>query len=199
MILEGFMHSDFATVQSLSHCHTECLAQVTARGGTTPRNDDSDDGMGINLDGGDDVSLILWLALFPEYKHVPLRREDINKKGIHLSISITPNTSILLNPRLVLGSYTRSFNAVLLKAQVLLGKTFASALSQVYLVILSAMSSRATWSPCNTSNLRSTSINRYADPSNLTTTRRLRDHHIAPKDSTTYQRRSTRSGHGARS
>ncbi|KAG6375258.1 ribosome 60S biogenesis N-terminal-domain-containing protein [Boletus reticuloceps] len=59
------------------------------------------------------------------------------------------------------------------------------ALFQAYPVILSAMSSRAPWSPCNTSNLRSTSINRYADPSNPTTTRHLRDHHIAPKDSTT--------------
>ncbi|KAG8215919.1 MAGE-domain-containing protein [Butyriboletus roseoflavus] len=51
------------------------------------------------------------LALFTEHKRVPLRREDINKK--------------------ILGSHTRSFNAVLLKAQGLLRKTFAMELVEL--------------------------------------------------------------------
>ncbi|KAN0078491.1 MAGE family domain containing protein [Tylopilus felleus] len=79
-------------------------------------NDLQGDGMDVEVDGGDDhlekkARDLVRLALFSEHKRVPLRREDINKK--------------------VLGSYTRSFNAVLLKAQVLLRKTFAMELVEL--------------------------------------------------------------------
>ncbi|KAF8552302.1 MAGE-domain-containing protein [Imleria badia] len=85
-------------------------------------NMDSDVDMDVNAtqgkrtDGDDDhldkkARDLVRLALFSEHKRVPLRREDINKK--------------------VLGSYTRSFNTVLLKAQVLLRKTFAMELVEL--------------------------------------------------------------------
>ncbi|KAG6331955.1 hypothetical protein ID866_7133 [Astraeus odoratus] len=57
------------------------------------------------------ASDLVRLALFTEHKRVPLRREDINKK--------------------VLGSNTRSFNAVLDRAQKLLRKTFAMELVEL--------------------------------------------------------------------
>ena len=68
------------------------------------------------------------LALFSEHKRIPLRREEINKKG---TPPPHPHTSNSLNTRLVLGSHTRSFNAVLLKAQALLRKTFAMELVEL--------------------------------------------------------------------
>ncbi|KAG9316784.1 MAGE-domain-containing protein [Chiua virens] len=94
-------------------------------------NDDNDDGDGLELDLDEDMDVdpsqargandqdhldkkardLVRFALFSEQKRVPLRREDINKK--------------------VLGSYTRSFNTVLSKAQVLLHKTFAMELVEL--------------------------------------------------------------------
>ncbi|KAL4071873.1 MAGE-domain-containing protein [Scleroderma citrinum] len=57
------------------------------------------------------ASDLVRLALFTEHKRAPLRREDINKK--------------------VLGSNTRTFNAILERAQNLLRKTFAMELVEL--------------------------------------------------------------------
>lgn len=67
------------------------------------------------------------LALFTEHKRVPLRREDINKKGMFHPL----HTFHLTKTFLVLGSQTRAFNAVLFKAQALLRKTFAMELVEL--------------------------------------------------------------------
>ncbi|KAH7886758.1 MAGE-domain-containing protein [Phlebopus sp. FC_14] len=68
----------------------------------------TDDGQGeLNRKACD----LVRLALFTEHKRIPLRREDITKK--------------------VLGSNTRSFNAVFEKAQKLLRKTFAMELVEL--------------------------------------------------------------------
>lgn len=67
------------------------------------------------------------LALFSEHRRVPLRREDINKKGM------PPPHPHIRRPKtcLVLGSHTRAFNTVLLKAQDLLRNTFAMELVEL--------------------------------------------------------------------
>ncbi|KAH0836380.1 MAGE-domain-containing protein [Lanmaoa asiatica] len=95
--------------------------RVRGRRADTEDDDDSEDNVPVDATqgGGADVDDhldkkardLVRLALFTEHKRVALRREDINKK--------------------VLGSHTRSFNAVLLKAQVLLRKTFAMELVEL--------------------------------------------------------------------
>ncbi|KAF8128974.1 MAGE-domain-containing protein [Boletus edulis] len=74
-------------------------------------NVDQDDTMDIDDHLDKKARDLVRLALFSEHKRVLLRREDISKK--------------------VLGSHTRSFNTVLLKAQVLLRKTFAMELVEL--------------------------------------------------------------------
>ncbi|KIJ67308.1 hypothetical protein HYDPIDRAFT_25776 [Hydnomerulius pinastri MD-312] len=108
-------------------------SQRHARGGRRApiEEDDDDDGGGegeqedyeMDIDGNQakkadgeaeldkKASALVRLALFTEHKRVPLRREDISKK--------------------VLGSSTRSFNAVFERAQKLLRKTFAMELVEL--------------------------------------------------------------------
>ena len=64
---------------------------------------------------------LVWLALFSKQEHVLLHCEDINKKG---RLSPHPHPPLLLKTLLVLGLHTRSFNAILQKAQLLSHRTF---------------------------------------------------------------------------
>lgn len=59
------------------------------------------------------ASDLVRLALFNENKRLPLKREEINKKGTGLVMNICSCTEY----RLVMGSSSRAFNAVMEKAQ----------------------------------------------------------------------------------
>ncbi|KZO97255.1 MAGE-domain-containing protein, partial [Calocera viscosa TUFC12733] len=75
------------------------------QGEAEDEEDEEGEGQGEGVSAEDKmVADLVRLALFTEYKHAPLRRDDINKK--------------------VLGKNTRSFKAVLAKAEATLKETF---------------------------------------------------------------------------
>lgn len=83
----------------------------------------------INLGNkGDELSRkannLVRLALFTEHRRMPLRRDEINKKGVYFLAICRLCIEIILRVFKVLGSSARSFNTVFEQAQKILRKTF---------------------------------------------------------------------------
>lgn len=96
------------------------------------------------------------LALFHEQRRLPLRRDEISKKG---TFSILHTCGINLNVSFaVFGSGTRTFNAVLASANQILHKTFA-----MELVEMQAMPSDKDMSEKDADLLKNTGVKKKGE------------------------------------